>query len=142
MSRFEMTEEKMCAITGLSRDRMKKLRENSLTNGIHYQKGRSGIVYTEEGIEIVNETLRIRAEELIRQAEAQKNTPTPVQEDRHEENLRVWVLCPNPTWVKALRATGDMVQCRVKNNRTMHRGTILLKCQKNADGNWICKGRC
>ena len=139
---YQMTEEKVAAQIGVSRDRIKTLREQHLSIGVHFQKNGGAIHYTEEGIDFVIHTISEQAQQAIRDANLKK--PVPGIENPAEpalETLEVLKTCVNPTWVKAITEKGDIVWCRVRSNVSMRRGTVIAKCERLQDGRYICRGR-
>jgi hypothetical protein len=139
---YQMTEEKVAAQIGVSRDRLKEIRDQHLSMGIHFQKNGGGIHYTEEGIDFVILTIAEQAQQAIRDANRPKATPVIEQAPQAGmETLRVLSTCVNPTWVKAITDSGHLVFCRVRSNVSMRRGTTIAKCERLQDGRYICRGR-
>jgi hypothetical protein len=148
---FQVTEEKLAGQIGVSRDRLRALREAHLLLGTHFQKSGGAIVYTEVGIDaaiaLIAEKTRQEMElerSVEPEAPAVVSAPAPVVEPTKEpvlELLRIIKTYRNPTWVEALTEGGVTVDCKVRSNIGMRRGTRLSKCEKQPDGRYICRGR-
>ena len=139
---YQMTEEKVAAQIGVSRDRLKTLRDQHLSIGVHFQKNGGAIHYTEDGIDFVIHTIAEQAQAAISAANTTRPVPVvDVPAQTALETLEVLKTCVNPTWVKAITSTGSLVWCRVRSNVAMRRGTVIAKCERLQDGRYICRGR-
>jgi hypothetical protein len=141
-----MTEDKVAGQVGISRERLREIRANSLSIGIHFEKNGAAIIYTEAGIDAVLATISTSIQNTLDSLD--KKTPPPIPASGAHlpghpvlETLRIVKTCPNPTWVKARTPVGKIVQCRVRHNRSMRMGTILDKCELQPDGTYVCRGR-
>lgn len=143
---FQMTEDKVAGQVGISRERLREIRGNSLSMGIHFEKNGAAIIYTDAGIDAVLATISTSIQNTLDSLD--KKTPPPIQASVENfqahpvlETLRIVKTCPNPTWVKARTPIGKIVQCRVRHNRAMRMGTVLDKCELLSDGTYVCRGR-
>ena len=135
---YQMTEEKVAGQIGISRERMREIRLNHLLLGTHFEKTAAGIVYTQDGVDAALTAISARVSSVLEQIE-EKTPPVPAVPAL--VTLRILKKFPNPTWVKGQTESGEIVQCRVRSNISMRAGTILAKCERQADGKFVCRGR-
>lgn len=142
---FQMTEDKVASQIGISRDRIREIREKCLVTGIHFSKNGGAIVYTEDGVDRLVQELR--RDMAVAMSEKGRTEPLPeshLQSSDSESALEtLWVVtcCLNPTWVKARTASGKIVKCRVRRNVGLRMGQIIDKCEALGDGTYVCRGR-
>lgn len=136
---YQMTEEKVAGQIGISRERIREIRLNHLLLGTHFEKTAAGIVYTQDGVEAAMAAISARVVDVLARIEEKKTPEIPQAPILH--TLRILKTFPNPTWVKGQTESGEIVQCRVRSNISMRVGTILAKCERQADGKFVCRGR-
>lgn len=135
---YQMTEEKVAGQIGISRERMREIRLNHLLLGTHFEKTAAGIVYTQDGVDAALAAISARVTTVLEQL---NEKPPVIQQAPVLHTLRILKTFPNPTWVKGQTESGEIVQCRVRSNVSMRVGTILAKCERLADGKYVCRGR-
>ena len=144
---YQMTEDKVASQLGISRERLKGIREQHLEHGTHFQKTASAVAYTEDGVQTVIQFLTDQARDAINNTGPDASPPAPTgggdppapppeEKRRPLETLRILRTCPNPTWVEAFNEAGRRVKCRVRSNQSMRRGIILKKCERLPDGTY------
>lgn len=136
---YQMTEEKVAGQIGISRERMREIRLNHLLLGTHFEKTAAGIVYTQDGVDAALAAISARVSDVLNQIQDKKTADT--NKAPALVTLRILKTFPNPTWVKGQTESGEIVQCRVRSNVSMRVGTILAKCERQADGKFVCRGR-
>ena len=141
---YQMTEDKVAGQVGISRERLREIRTNSLIIGTHFEKNGAAIIYTDAGVDAVLSAISSSVQQALASI-SQKTPVAPPATDPaqavHLETLRIIKKFPNPTWVKARTESGQVVQCRVRHSRSMRMGTIISKCERLNDGTYICRGR-
>ena len=149
---FQMTEDRVAGQLGVSRDRMKEIRETRLLMGAHYSKNGAAIVYTSEGVDAAVAAMKDDAQQAVRDVHGQPDgllepvlpppDTKPVLTAATPQNamLRVTNTYPNEHWVQARTEGGIVVKCWVRSNLGMRRGTILRNCELQADGRYLRRG--
>lgn len=142
---YQMTEDKVAGQVGISRERLREIRNTTLVSGLHYEKNGATIIYTESGIDAVLQAISSTVQSTL-DSISEKTPPSTSNETQEPvletlETLRIIKTFPNPTWVRARTESGKSVQCRVRRNTSMRTGTILAKCERLNDGTYICRGR-
>lgn len=143
-----MHEEALLRLTGLSADRLRRIRADHLFQDEHWVKARGHVNYTAEGVQAVMGLLDVRTQAGSTPL-ATTATGTIGHDPQRSEavvghpvNLMIYKVCPNPTWVRCMAPDGRKVDCRVQNNRHLHPMQTLKDCREQADGRFIYYGRC
>lgn len=140
-----MSEKDVMAFTGMSEDAIRPLRLARLEKGADWFRDGMTIHYTETGLGRLKEALGgIEIAPPMEKTAPGMIEPVPMAKETaalpDTADLHIERVCPNPTFVQC-RLNGGLVNVRVKNNRGMARGKMLVGCQ-NKNGTWFWAGRC
>lgn len=159
MKEFRFDENKVMGITGLSGERLARLREDVLCKGTDWTRDKFGIHYSQTGIDrliaqlgsmasttLTEATLtrpEVSVEGLTLKDGAQGQPATAATEKKTGADLKVFFVHPNPVWVQCKGSAGESVRCRVLDRLSiyMRPGVLLRGCVKQQDGTYRYEGR-
>ena len=129
-----ISEASVAGLTGLSRERLRAMREE-LVRGEQWQNGKNGeVVFTQEGVTAIMDMISERV--AFGAVPAEEVLAPPASAD-----LVMWFPCLSRYWVKAMM-DGKLVRCRVRDNTNLRRGMLLRGCVKQDGDVWAFGGRC